>query len=77
MAEAYLFLIIFGAALLLAAASLWFSKDPRNSVLLGRMPGIGKMEKEEAVRTARIIASAVAGVGLALIVFFLVKWVSG
>ena len=49
MENAYKFLIIFGVLLLLAAASLFFSKDPRNSVFFARMNGKysrGKPEKQ-------------------------------
>ena len=69
MKEGWLFLIIFGAALLAAAAALWFSKDPRNSFLLYKVTGIKDKETDEARKIAREIAAAVAGVGLALIVF--------
>ena len=63
---AFIFLLIFGCLLLLAAASLWFSKDPRNSLFFARVQG--KPDKEEARRTARQIAAGVAGAGLAIIV---------
>lgn len=73
--EVWIFLIIFGAVLLIAAGSLWFSEDPANSFLLYKVAGIRQMKKEDARRTARQIASAVAGVGLALIVFSIIKMV--
>ena len=67
MHNAYIFLTIFGAVLLLAAASLWFSRDPRNSVFFARVHG--KMSAAAARKTAREIAAALAGVGLAIIVY--------
>ena len=36
------FLLIFAAALLLAALSLFLAKDPRNSIFRARSPGIKK-----------------------------------
>ena len=64
---AFIFLLIFGCLLLLAAASLWFSKDPRNSMFFARVQG--KPGTEEARRTARQIAAGVAGVGFAIIIY--------
>ena len=75
MNEVWIFLIIFGAALLLAAASLWFSKDPGRSPLLFKVAGIRKKSQEEAQKIACEIAAAVAGVGLALIVFSIFRLV--
>ena len=72
---AFLFLLIFGCLLLLAAASLWFSKDPRKSVFFARVQG--KPNKEEARKTARQIAAAVAGVGIAIIIYCLVGLIGG
>ena len=46
MENAFIFLLIFGVLLLLTAAGLAFSKDPRQSPLLGRVVGIEKMSKE-------------------------------
>ena len=67
MRNAFLFLLIFGAALLLAAVSLWFSGDPRNSIFFSRVRG--KMSLEEARKTAKEIAGAVAAVGLAIMLY--------
>ncbi len=72
---ALIFLLIFGCLLLLAAASLWFSKDPRNSLFFARVQG--KPGKEEARRTARQIAAGVAGAGLAIIVYCVVGLIRG
>lgn len=69
MENALIFMIIFGAALLLAAASLAFSKDPRKSPLLGRVVGIEKMEKDKARKIALEVAGCVAAVGLALVIY--------
>ena len=72
---AFIFLLIFGCLLLLAAASLWFSKDPRNSLFFARVQG--KPGKEEARKTARQIAAGVAGAGLAIIVYCVVGLIRG
>lgn len=69
MENALIFMIIFGLALLLAAASLWFSKDPRKSPLMGRVAGSEKMGKKEARKIAREIAGCVTAIGLALIIY--------
>ena len=75
MENAFKFLLIFGVALLLAAASLAFSKDPRNSIFFARVHG--KPSKEEAKKTARTIAGCVAGVGAAIIIYCLIGLISG
>ena len=72
---AFIFLLIFGCLLLLAAASLWFSKDPRNSLFFAKVQG--KPGKEEARRTARRIAAGVAGAGLAIIIYCLIGIIGG
>ena len=72
---AFVFLLIFGCLLLLAAASLWFSKDPRNSLFFARVQG--KPGKEEARRTARQIAAGVAGAGLAIIIYCVIGLIRG
>ena len=75
MRNAFLFLLIFGAALLLAAVSLWFSRDPRNSVFFARVQG--RMSRETARKTAKEIAGAVAGVGLAIIFYCVIGLIRG
>ncbi len=75
--EVWILFLIFGAALLLAAASLWFSKDPRNSILMARVAGLKKMSLEKAKQTGRQIASALIGVGLALILISAIKLIFG
>ena len=72
MENAFILFIIFGAALILAAASLILSKDPRKSPLLGKVAGIEKMEIGSARKIAREIAGCVAAVGLALIIYCLI-----
>jgi hypothetical protein len=69
MENAFIFLLIFGGLLLLTAAGLAFSKDPRQSPLLGRVVGIEKMSKEQARKLAREVAGCVAAVGLALVIY--------
>jgi len=56
---AYVFMLIFAGVLFLAAASLYFSRDPRNHIFF---PGSRdrKMPKEAAVRLARQVAGGVA-----------------
>ena len=68
--EAMIFMMIFGAALLLAAGLLALTKDPKNSILMARVRGLEKMSHEEALKIAHKIAGGVAIVGAALIVFF-------
>ena len=75
MEYAFIFLIIFGASLLLAAASLAFSKDPRKSPLMART--YGNVSKEQAKKTAREIAGCVAAVGLALIIYCTIGLITG
>lgn len=75
MEYAFVFLIIFGVALLLASAGLAFSKDPRKSFLMARTPQ--KMGLKEAKKTAREIAGCVAAVGLALIVYCTIALIKG
>ncbi len=73
MENALIFMLIFGIVLLLAAAGLWFSKDPRQSPLLGRVAGIEKMGKAKAQKIAREIAGCVAAVGLAIVLYCLIS----
>ena len=69
MENAFISLLIFGVLLLLSAAGLAFSKDPRQSPLLGRVVGIEKMSKDQARKLAREIAGCVAAAGLALVIY--------
>ncbi|MCR5135699.1 MAG: hypothetical protein K6C12_01175 [Oscillospiraceae bacterium] len=77
MQNAFIFLMIFGAALLLTAACIAFSKDPRQSPFLGRSVGIEKKSKEEARKQAREVAGCVAAVGLALVIYCLIGIIRG
>ncbi len=72
-----IFLLIFGAALLLAAAVLWFSKDPGKSVLMYKVAGAEKMPPEKARKLSRQIASAIIGVAMALILFSVISLIRG
>ena len=74
MEYAFVFLIIFGVALLLAAASLAFSKDPRQSPLMAR---VNEKNLAQAKKMAREIAGCVAAVGLAIIVYCVIGLVKG
>ena len=67
MEEACILLPFFRAALLLTRACLLFSRDPRNSILLGRNAGFRKKDLRKARKTACQIGSAVGGAGLALV----------
>ena len=70
MKEASIFLIIFGVLIVLAAIRLYTAKDPRKSMLTGRIAGIEKMSMEKAKELSRNLAWCLGGVGLAIIVFF-------
>ncbi len=72
---AFVFLLIFGVLILLAAASLWFSKDPRQSVFFARVHG--NQSKEKARKTAREIAVALAGVGMAIVIYCIAGIIRG
>ena len=63
------FLLIFAAALLLAALRLFLAKDPRKSILLSRSPELRKESLEKAKEQARQIAALVAAVGTAIAVY--------
>ena len=75
MRNAFVFLLLFGCLLIFAAAALCLNRDPRKSVFFARVQG--KLTKEEARRTARQIAAAVAGVGLAIIIYSLIGIIGG
>ncbi len=68
--EAMIFMMIFGAALLLTAAWLAFAKDPRHSVLLYKVQGLNSMPREKARGKARQLAKIVGIIGTAIIVVF-------
>ena len=74
MENAFIFLLIFGVLLLLAAASLAFSKDPRKSPFMAR---VHEKNLEQAKKTAREVAGCVAAVGLALIIYCVIGLVKG
>ena len=64
--EAMIFMMIFGAALLLTAVWLAFAKDPRHSVLLYKVQGLSSMPREKARQLAKIVAV----IGVIMIVGF-------
>ncbi len=66
------FLLIFAAALLLAALSLFLAKDPRNSIFLARSPGIKKEPLPKAREQARKVAAAVAAAGTAIAAYSII-----
>ena len=68
--EAMIFMMIFGAALLLTAAWLAFAKDPRHSVLLYKLQGLSSMPREKVREKARQLAKIVGMIGMAIIVVF-------
>ena len=70
MREALIFMLIFGAAILLAGLRLRFAKDPRKSVFFARVQG--EHSKEEAQKIARQISLALFGVAAAIIVYCVV-----
>ena len=68
--EAMIFMMIFGAALLLTAGIIAIEKDPRQSVFLARVRGLEKMSVEDARKKARQIAKIVAIIGGGMILVF-------
>ncbi len=68
--EAMIFMMIFGAALLLTAAWLAFAKDPRHSVLLYKVQGLNSMPREKARGKVRQLAKIVCIIVTAIIVVF-------
>ncbi len=62
---AYVFLLIFAGLLFLAAASLYFSRDPRGNLFF---PGGRSMPKDAAVRLARQVGKGVALAALVIAV---------
>ena len=68
--EAMIFMVIFGAALLLTAEWLAFEKDPRHSVLSYKVQGSSSMPREKAREKARQLAKILAVIGVIMIVGF-------
>ena len=75
MKYAFLFLLLFGVLIILAGCSLFFSRDPRQSVFFARIRG--KQSLEEAKKTAKEIAIALFGVGTAIVVYCAVGYLRG
>ena len=65
---AFIFLMIFGGAILLTAGALAISKDPRESVLMARAYEIKHKSLEEAKEHAKKVAKVLAIVGASMIV---------
>ena len=65
---AFVFLMIFGGAILLSAGALAISKDPRKSVLMARAYEIKHKSLEEAKEHAKKVAMILAIVGASMIV---------
>ncbi len=68
--EAMIFMMIFGACLLIVPLSLFLSKDPRQSIFLARVRNLDSMSLEQAKDKAREIGKIVGIVGLVIIVLF-------
>lgn len=66
--EAMIFMMIFGACLLLTALILILSRDPRQSIFLARVRNLDSMSLDEAKGKAAEIARIVAIIGILLIV---------
>lgn len=75
MENAFILLIIFGSALLLSALRLYLSKDPRKTVFFARVHE--NISNEKAIKLARQIASALLGVGIAVIVYCVIGLFKG
>ena len=75
MKYAFVFLLIFGHALLLAAASLAHSKDPRHSIFFARVHG--NLSRKDAKKIALEIAGCLSAVGLAIIIYCVIGLVKG
>ena len=65
-----IFMMIFGACLLIVPLSLFLSKDPRQSIFLARVRNLDSMSLEQAKDKAREIGKIVGIVGLVIIVLF-------
>ncbi len=75
MKYAFIFLLIFGALIILAGCSLFFSKDPRNSIFFTRIHG--STSQKEAQELAKEVAVALFGVGAAIVIYCLVGLLQG
>ena len=64
MREPFIFMIIFGAVILIAAGILATSKDPRDSFLLSKMHYKKNMSLKDAQKHAKMIAKIIAIVSL-------------
>lgn len=65
---AYVLMLVFAGVLCLAAASLFFSRDPRGNLFFPGGSGGKSMPKDAAVRLARQVAKGVALVALVIAV---------
>ena len=68
MREPFIFMIIFGAVILIAAGIIAASKDPRDSFLLSKMHYKKNMPLKEAQKHAKLIAKIIALVSLGPII---------
>ena len=75
MKYAFIFLLIFGVLIILAGCSLFFSKDPRNSIFFARAQG--EPTKKEAQKIAKEIATALFGVGAAIVIYCIYGLIQG
>ncbi|MBQ7488329.1 MAG: hypothetical protein IJT77_12620 [Clostridia bacterium] len=66
--EPFILMLIFSIALFLAAASLCFTRDPKNSPLLFRVYNLRKMSKAEAAKKAREVGTGVALVAAVILI---------
>ena len=68
MKESFIFIIIFGIIILIAAGILATSKDPRDSFLLSKMHYKKNMSLKDAQKHAKMIAKIIALVSLGSII---------
>jgi len=73
----YIFMLIFSLVLFVAAAALYFSRDPRNSPLLFRVYGLKRMSKTDAVLKAKDIARGVALSAAAILIGSIIGLIAG
>ncbi|MBR0452055.1 MAG: hypothetical protein IJI78_08695 [Oscillospiraceae bacterium] len=64
--EAFIMMIIFSGALVVAALRLYTTKNPKDSMLMYKYHGLEKMTDEEAHAAAQMVAKGVALVALVL-----------